>query len=326
MKTVVKIKHGSHLYGTNTETSDTDYKGVHIPDRRSILLQRSEKTHDGSTNKSYEKNSKDDIDFQSYPVFKFYEMISKGDTTAIEILFAPEDMIVEQSDQWPAIREMGMEFINAECKGFVGYCQRQAAKYGIRGSRMASVEKASVMLAELIKDLGPRAKLNDAIKTIETFAENDPHSELRYIEGANGKVKHFVCVDRALPYNTTLEIAYSLYNRIYKNYGARAEAAKENEGIDWKAVSHAIRVANQAIELLETGHVTFPRPEADYLLQVKRGELKYEDVSKVLEDLVEKVGVVSEKSTLPAETDMEELEKAVEAVYFLSCQGTFDKK
>lgn len=40
MKTVVKIKFGSHLYGTNTPASDLDYKSVHIPDVDDILLQR----------------------------------------------------------------------------------------------------------------------------------------------------------------------------------------------------------------------------------------------------------------------------------------------
>lgn len=31
---------GSHLYGTSTENSDTDYLGVFIPSREEILLQR----------------------------------------------------------------------------------------------------------------------------------------------------------------------------------------------------------------------------------------------------------------------------------------------
>jgi hypothetical protein len=38
MKTLVRTLFGSHLYGTNTETSDTDRKAVHLPDPIAMLL------------------------------------------------------------------------------------------------------------------------------------------------------------------------------------------------------------------------------------------------------------------------------------------------
>lgn len=38
MKRIVRIKFGSHLYGTDTPASDLDYKSVHIPDARDIIL------------------------------------------------------------------------------------------------------------------------------------------------------------------------------------------------------------------------------------------------------------------------------------------------
>lgn len=36
MTTIVRVKFGSHLYGTNTPTSDLDFKSVHIPPARDI--------------------------------------------------------------------------------------------------------------------------------------------------------------------------------------------------------------------------------------------------------------------------------------------------
>lgn len=38
MDLIVKMKFGSHLYGTNTEDSDVDYKGVFLPSKKEILL------------------------------------------------------------------------------------------------------------------------------------------------------------------------------------------------------------------------------------------------------------------------------------------------
>ena len=40
MNLVVKMKFGSHLYGTSTPLSDIDYKAVYIPEARDIILQR----------------------------------------------------------------------------------------------------------------------------------------------------------------------------------------------------------------------------------------------------------------------------------------------
>ena len=35
--TVLLVRHGSHAYGTNTETSDEDFKGVAIPPKEYFL-------------------------------------------------------------------------------------------------------------------------------------------------------------------------------------------------------------------------------------------------------------------------------------------------
>ena len=51
MKPVVPLVvtvHGSHLYGTSTPSSDRDYKGVHLPSGRELVLQRAENVIDDS--------------------------------------------------------------------------------------------------------------------------------------------------------------------------------------------------------------------------------------------------------------------------------------
>ena len=89
-------------------------------------------------------------------------------------------------------------------------------------------------------------------------------------------------------------------NRYYDNYGQRARDAKENKNLDWKAVSHAIRAAYQLKEILEDNTITFPLKEADYVKQVKTGELDYQtDVAVRLESLMDEVESLSLKSDLP---------------------------
>src|SRR5581483_10870521 len=64
-KIIYRIRHGSHLYGTNTETSDHDYKEVFVPSGRDILLGRIKEGRQSGPDKSQTpgaKNQPGDID------------------------------------------------------------------------------------------------------------------------------------------------------------------------------------------------------------------------------------------------------------------------
>jgi hypothetical protein len=318
MRTLVKIKHGSHLYGTDTPESDLDYKAVHLPSAAKILLQTAGKTVDKGVKVSDSlKNTKEDVDDQSYPLHKFLDMLIAGDTVATEILFAPKSAIVEQSEEWPIVKKLGISLLNRECKGFVGYCRRQAAKYGIKGSRMAAVRDLLALL-EPFSMGNPQDKLGTLEEPLKAFAERHEFSSVEPIVGGNGQsITHFECVDRKVPFTASIKTAYDIYKKVFDNYGDRATKAMVNEGIDWKAVSHAVRVANQAIELLNTGKVTFPRPERKHLLKIKQGKLDYSNVSKELESLVATVEGVSLTSKLPEESNMDARDGCIMYYYAL---------
>jgi hypothetical protein len=92
--------------------------------------------------------------------------------------------------------------------------------------------------------------------------------------------------------------------KIYDSYGARAQAAKENKGVDWKAMSHALRAGYQARDIYANGDFEYPLVETQFILDVKRGLLDYTtQVAPVLEDLVDEVNELSESSTLQSKVD-----------------------
>lgn len=312
--TLIRIQHGSHLYGTNTESSDLDFKGVFLPAGRDILLQRVPGVIDRRIKVSTSvKNTKEDVDDQSYPLQKFIKMVTSGDTTGTEILFAPQSAIIDMSSDWQIIRDNKHLLLNKQCKGFVGYCQRQAAKYGIKGSRMAACKAIVELLEPAVAKHGTSAKLSIIHEALEAFCEEHEFSGLIELQAqSNGpKINHLEVVDRKVPYTTTIKAAYDIFAKVFANYGERTRQAMDNEGIDWKAVSHAVRVSQQAIELLSTGHITFPRPEADLLLKIKRGELDYKLVAPMLEELVEQVDAASHVSNLPGKSDQGALDEIV---------------
>src|ERR1700744_5377784 len=140
MNTIVKVKFGSHLYGTDTPFSDTDYKSVHIPDIDDILLQRVQGTIDLSpkVKQEGEKNQPGDIDDKSISLQEFLYLLSHGQTMAIDMLFAPDQNLEIVTPLWRYIQRNSDKFLTNKSAAFVGYCKQQANKYGIKGSRVAA--------------------------------------------------------------------------------------------------------------------------------------------------------------------------------------------
>jgi hypothetical protein len=106
-----------------------------------------------------------------------------------------------------------------------------------------------------------------------------------------------------MPYTATIKSAHEVMARLVKDYGSRSLAAEKNEGVDWKSLSHAVRIARQAKELLTTGEVIFPRTDAADILAMKLGERSYADVSEEIDRLLPEIEAAAAASTLPDEPD-----------------------
>jgi hypothetical protein len=141
-----------------------------------------------------------------------------------------------------------------------------------------------------------------------TFSkEIAPHIPQGFIEYID------VCGKKA-GFSASVKFAYEVYKNALGDYGDRARAAKEG-GADWKAMYHAVRIAEQTVELLDTGHITFPRPEAPYLLQVRRGERDVVEVSAKIEEGITRILEAQARSTLPEKTDAKAVEELTYKLY-----------
>ena len=316
---LVTTIHGSQLYGTSTPASDTDYKGVHIPSGEAILLQRPEDVlNEALVSKDAQgKNTSEAIDKDSYSISKFCNMIARGDGVALDVLFTPSWAIVDAAPEWETLCAQVKTLINRQVSGYTGYCKEQAAKYGIKGSRMAAVEGLLAILRAGVSQHGPKARINVMENELRAFAAVTEGVDILVIETTNSTgvdaTPHIDCFDKKFGFNAQIGIAANVFGKIWDNYGKRARAAKDNEGIDWKAVSHAVRVARQAEELLTTGDIVFPRPDAEELLAIKLGKFPYAEIAPVLEALIDNLQTI--ESAFPQETTNEQIEQVVLPYY-----------
>ena len=315
MKQIVKVIFGSRLYGTNTPNSDTDYKSIHLPDSTSILLQKARDViSTGTKHDTTIKNRADDVDNESFALHKFMNMLKVGDMVATEMLFIPKSHIIEQDYDWeyfqiPSVRD---RLLNKQIKGFLGYCIKQSAKYGVKGDRVACVRAA----LDLIRVSSSFRKVMELEYDIEQFVKKHEFSSIVEIDQPHGdKLKHWEVCGRKIPFTIILKEATNILQITLDNYGERALQAEANEGVDWKAVSHAVRVGEQAEELCKTGFITFPRPNATDLLSIKNGEVPYVEVAERLENQLELVKLAAESSTLPDKPNIDFMDAVVADLY-----------
>jgi predicted nucleotidyltransferase len=294
MRIIVKMKFGAHLYGTTTPDSDVDFKGIFLPTKEELLLGRVPKSHNYSTGQDESRNTKNDIDIELYSFNYFIKLACDGQTVAMDMLHAPENMILQKSKIWEAIVKNKEKFYTKNLKSFIGYARRQASKYGIKGSRINAV----LLVLEILKKEDPSKKMRavwNQLPRVEHCHDVAPDP--------NGMRQYQVC-GKSFQESATIGYAIPILEKFYNDYGHRAKLAAENKNIDWKAVSHALRAAYQTKEILTENTINFPLRTADFLIKVKQGKLDYlTEVGPALETLMEEVESLALISKLPETVD-----------------------
>jgi predicted nucleotidyltransferase len=209
---------GSHLYGTATETSDVDERGVFLAPERYWLgfLDRVEQVEDKKQDKVF------------YEFRKFLKLTLDCNPNMVELLFVPEDKWLNHSDEWFDVLKVRDAFLSKKAKHtFSGYA----------------------------------------------------HSQLKRLKN------HKRWMDGFVPTDKSEREAWELWK---KNRNPERFALEEKFGYDTKHAAHLMRLMYEGKELLLTGNLTFPRPEAEFLVFLRNGYWSYdelmENVSKFDED------------------------------------------
>jgi hypothetical protein len=312
---VVELRAGSHLYGTATPASDTDLKAVYLPAARDILLQRARPTVTEERAKQRgERNLPGDVDRESYSLQRFLDFVLAGQPLALEMLFAPDAVMTMPPDPlWRAVQALAPHLVSRQATPFMRYCRLQAERYGSKGARAAAARHA---LALLEAAHGTTARLAVVEPTLAAFASGTPHAALIDLPVGGGRdMRHLELCCRKVPLHASIKAAREMAARLLAEYGARTLLAEQGGGVDWKALSHAVRVGQEAIELLTTGRLVFPLAGAGHLLEIKLGQVSYEAVADEIVHLLRAVESAAATSTLPDEPDREAAEDLVLQAY-----------
>lgn len=317
MREIFNMEFGSHVYGTNLPTSDRDYKGVFIPCARNIILARARDTITTTTKGPDKvKNTAEDTDTELFSLKQYMKLLLEGQTVALTMLFCPPKHCLKSTVISREIVKYKDKWLHKGVSAFAGYCRQQANKYGIKGSRVAAARLA-VDFFEL-SYWTPHTKLKDIWPQMLAWFTDEEHCEfITDVMRGNSEypVRMLSVCNRKVQEHITVKEARKIYKHLFDEYGQRALQAEKNEGVDWKALMHAVRVSGEAVELLSSEHITYPRPNADILLKIRKGELPYPQVAEMIEEGLAYLEVAQKESMLPEHPDYQFAEDFVFNTY-----------
>jgi hypothetical protein len=309
------VPFGSHLYGTNGPNSDLDFKLVCLPSLADLLLNKQVTNRKvlPEGKKDGEKMSVGEAEYEYIPLQVFLNDFIAGQTYALEIAFAVlqekvwfEGMPVQQlaadkliTDdhifvfEW--MDELVGRFLTRNVQKMVGYAVSQSRNYGLKTERYTSMKNVVETVEGYIQSLAIMKTNEQAINKLilkdspALIAElvKMPHvKECEILNGAGGTqmAPAIEVCGKQFPLTAAFSTMLKSLKASLAQYGDRVKKY-DGEGVDWKALSHAIRITEQVLELTTTGKLVFPCANADYLKEVKEGKRTLEDATNYLTTL-----------------------------------------
>uniref|UniRef100_A0A7S2EYM5 Nucleotidyltransferase n=1 Tax=Trieres chinensis TaxID=1514140 RepID=A0A7S2EYM5_TRICV len=315
MRVLIKTKSGSRLYGAALSSSDTDYKVVFLPDVQDLIRYDVKRIESVTTGPQNDRNSAGDVDVEYIELRKFLELLSKGQTMALEILFTPKEFVIEEDPLWHEVREACRPLLTRKATAMVGYSKSQAHKFSEKGNRLTTLLDMAAAFENELK-LEPSGRVLDvAVSDISNLSEICKWKRCKIVPGkTHGKALEVG--GKTIPLD--MKVSYALKHIIQPaigKYGKRSQETAKASGTDYKSLYHTVRVACQGTEFLNTGHITFPRPERQLLLKIRKGELDSREVGDIVVKVMAELEKAEASSPLPKEPRWDTVNLWADAVY-----------
>ena len=284
-------KFGSKLYGTDSETSDDDYKAIFLPKKELMLLNRIPNTIVISTGSDKSRNTSSDIDIEIKPLHKFITELTRGDTGAVDLAYSftnPRTMLVCDKRMNTLFARVNKFYDITNMRAFIGYAQSQALKYSVKGERLSIIKKVYDYLLYHNHEFN-NMKLSEFI---DELVKECGHDKFCFKKGSSVFIL-------GAEYQSTISFVYFLgcIQKKYEEYGERAKKVaelfeKSDTSADWKALSHALRCTTEVLELIDTGMLHFPLKNAQDIMMVKYG---YVGFDFVIDTINHNINLINEK-------------------------------
>ncbi|MCK7558372.1 nucleotidyltransferase domain-containing protein [Chitinophaga sedimenti] len=324
---LLKSISGSRAYNLHLPTSDTDIKGIFVlPEKELFGLGYTEQLSDAGNDEVY------------FEVGRFMDLLCKNNPNILELLNSPEKAVLYKHPLMRLIRPE--DFLSRRClQTFAGYAKTQIKKASglnkminrpMDGPRKGVTDfcyviagNGSLPLQQFLSQKNWRQEDCGLVK-VDHFRD----TYLLYHGAYNGIVSGDDANDvqlSSVPKDaepaavmTFNKDGYSVYCKEYASY--QTWVAERNEvryqgtmdhgqGYDAKNMMHTIRLLSMAEEIAVQRRVNVHRQDREFLLRIRQGAYKYEELLKIVEDKMNKIERLYAASDLPDEPDAHKAEE-----------------
>jgi predicted nucleotidyltransferase len=267
--TILKVVHGSNLYGTNMPGSDIDYKGVAVSPMHMYLgvsetFEQAEK---------YE-NKGADCDEVIYDIRKYCKLAMGANPTILETLFIPESCIVELKEPGKILLENANAFLSQKAfHTHHGFAYSQMRRLHNHKAWMRNPPSRSPTREEF--GLSDNNKIKGSDLGIINMLMESGHSISGALNDLLNKEKAYGAAKKN----------WDQYCDWKKNRNPERYVLEERYGYDLKFAVHIIRLYMNCLEILEkqTLHARRPPEDLEVLLAIRYGKYTYDQFLEMSE-------------------------------------------
>lgn len=298
---ILEIVTGSHLYGTQTETSDIDQVGIFLPDITHILGFKTVEEVDFSIIDKQEngKNTQYAQDKKLYEFRKFLKLALENNPNILEQLFCNEENII-------FINGVGRELLSIKHLFPWKGCKQRFLGYAFSQKHKMVVKKDNYF--DFLSALDYLNTIDDGKTLLELVLDSKcPH----FIQRRNdyrGNISFVQIGDLNLMPASDVAKAKQIISERLSKVGNREELLTKY-GFDSKFASHLIRLLFEGIELLKTGEIKFPLQEAQLLRDIRNGKWEIPKIFDLSNELEKETEALYLTTKLPSKPNIKEIEK-----------------
>lgn len=255
---------GSRLYNTHLPDSDTDTRGVCLVPKK-VLLNPFE-------NFQQKDSGFDEEDRCIYSLAQFVKLCADSNPNILELLFIPESHWLYCDERW--------EYLLSHTNYFLS----NKAKYTFAGYSMSQFNKIKRHRKYFVNPLDHKPTRKEFGLTDQPTISGDGLQAVANISRDLLNPKFVDEIQRELNYRQAMKEWHDFISwRDSRN--PRRKRLEEQFGYDTICASHLIRLMFEGKELLLTGKITFPLPNAEDILNIKLGKYEYDEVVEIAENM-----------------------------------------
>jgi predicted nucleotidyltransferase len=284
------VKAGSDFFDLSNKQSDSDYKGIYMPSPKEFYMGEGKRRgYERKTqpNKKGVKNTSKDVDFTLFSITKFFKLLCSGDFNMMELLFAPKDKIIINSQYFSYLMSIRDNLLISDISSFLGFVKKEYRRYGVNINHY----KDQKNFLDFLKKFDKRKKLVDIWPEIVTYShKNNSIVFTKSLTGKNKRVDSIKISQRLFQNTVKIEYVMKSIEEILNRYGHRQKKMAE-DGVEFKGLYHAMRLIYEANDLYDHGSLKIPfsKDKHSVLWDIKYGIIGKQEIFKLIDIELDKL-------------------------------------